>query len=120
MVVALCCFKWTWLEMRFNIGWIFYGVWIVVFALIVWRVRKPLGFRFSAISTVASIVLGMVVCRGVSGLFLIPACVIREGVGYTTWNIGTINVLIIAFLAICLIVIAILEYSGSRKRSSVS
>ncbi len=118
MVIALCCFKWTWLEMRFNVGWIFYGVWIIAFALIVWRVPKPLGFKFSVINTVVSLVIGLVVCRGVTGILLIPACVIREGVGFTTWNIDAINVTVFAFMAICLLIIAILEFAGPRKRSS--
>lgn len=116
MVIALCCFRWTWLEMRFNVGWIFYGVWIIAFALIVWRAPKPLGFKFSAINTVASIVLSLVICRSAAELLMVPAFVIREGVGLTTWNIDAINVTILAFIAICLLIIAILEFSGSRKR----
>lgn len=117
MVIALCCFRWTWLEMRFNVGWIFYGVWIIAFTLILWRIRNPLGLKFSVINTVVSFVLGLVICHGVSEILLVPACVIREGVGFTAWNIGTINVVALSFIVICLLVIAILELSGARKQS---
>ena len=52
MVIALAFSKWTWLEMRFNIGWIFYGAWIVLFVLLMWRSRKPFSFAFSCVNTV--------------------------------------------------------------------
>lgn len=115
MVIALAFNRWTWLEMRFNIGWIFFGAWIVMFVLLMWRTHKPLGFAFSSINTVACAILCTVLCGGLTQAQMIPACLIREGLHQIQWSIAALNVGILAFITICLLAIGALELDQRRR-----
>ena len=109
IVVALAFSKWTWLEMRFNVGWILYGVWIVSFVVLLWRTRKPLGFKFSVANTLLSLVLCFALSNGFAGIAMLPACLVREGVMQPAWNVGVINIVMLLFVAIFLLLIAFLD-----------
>lgn len=115
MVIALAFNRWTWLEMRFNIGWIFYGVWLVLFAILLWKARKPLGLAFSAINTAACAVLSTFLCGGLAQVRMIPACLIREGLHQSQWSIEALNICMIAFVVVCLIAIGALEPAANKR-----
>jgi len=112
MVIALAFNKWTWLEMRFNIGWIFYGTWIVLFVLLMWRRRKPFSFAFSCINTVLCAIASFALCGGVKQMLMIPACLVREGVFQVQWNITAVNIGMLLFTIIFLTAIALLDRKG--------
>lgn len=114
MVIALAFNKWTWLEMRFNIGWIFYGTWIVLFVLLMWRKRKPFSFAFSCINAALCAIVSFALCGGVKQMLMIPACLVREGVHQVQWNIAAVNVGMLLFIVVFLSVIALLDRKGGN------
>ncbi len=109
MAIALLFSKWTWLEMRFNIGWIFIGAWVAIFALILWRAEKPLGFAFSIANTLTCAIVYFALSGGFAGLQMVPASLVREGLRQTSWSIAAVNIGMLAFVGCCLAAIAALE-----------
>ena len=109
MAIALVFSKWTWLEMRFNVGWILIGAWVVLFALILWRVEKPLGLAFSIANALTCACVFFAFSGGIAGIQMIPASLLREGLHQIGWSIVAVNAGMLVFSAVCLVTIAVLE-----------
>ena len=100
MVVALLLSKWTWFEMRVNVGLVMYAVWVVLFLVCLWRVRKPFGVVFAIVNTAVCVAAAVVLSRGFIGVQVIPACLVREGLMQPQWVIANINQALIVFLVV--------------------
>lgn len=109
MVVALLFSKWTWFEMRVNVGWVLYGAWILLFVICLWRVKKPFGLVFSLVNTVICGIAIFFLSNGAIGVQIIPASLVREGLHQSQWVAGTVNTALVAFAVVCLVLIAALD-----------
>ena len=97
MLISVILFQNTWLEMRVNIGWIFFGLIILLFLLQVCtkRLKKiSATLAFSTLSLVISSV-SIYYMLGLERLKIIPASIIREGIMQNRIPFGTINILLI-------------------------
>ena len=99
MTISMLLGMWAWLGMRMNLGWIFYGCWIL-FAVILVLIRKlACGWKFTTINVAVCAVINFVVF-GMDKLKILPAARIREGIMMPTLKLGTVNTVIVAFLVI--------------------
>ena len=107
MLLSVCMFLNEWLEMRVNIGWVFFGLSGLLFLL--QAVIKPLG-KFCAAFTASALSL-VVSCSGIFLLLepesvkIIPASIIREGLMINRVPFVAINTAMIAFAVIGLLLI---------------
>ncbi|MBR4197019.1 MAG: hypothetical protein IKQ95_09950 [Synergistaceae bacterium] len=107
MLISVCLFLNEWLEMRVNIGWVFFGLSGLLFLL--QTVIKPLR-KFCATFTASAFSLavscsGIFLLLGSEGVKIIPASIIREGLMINRVSFATINTAMIAFAVIGLILI---------------
>jgi hypothetical protein len=100
MLAGAALFRITWLEMRVNVGWIFFALWgILTLVLAAWG-------RFSAKSpgiggTTANLLacgLGVFLLLGRARVFSVPAALVREGLGLPRLPFPWINAAIAGFL----------------------
>ncbi len=78
---SVALFSWTWLEMRVNIGLIFFAL-IALLALMFVITDRGFGTRF----TLASLFLCAAAVSAFAGagrVFALPAIIMREGLGMT-------------------------------------
>ena len=107
MLISVCLFKIEWLEMRVNIGWVFFGLSGLLFLLQL--VIHPLR-KFCATFTASALSLS-VSCSGIFLLLdsesvkIIPASIIREGLMINRVPFAAINTAMIALAVIGLILI---------------
>ena len=94
MLISVILFQNTWLEMRVNIGWIFFGLIILLFLLQVCTKRLKKISATLAFSTLSSSV-SIYYMLGLERLKIIPASIIREGIMQNRIPFGTINILLI-------------------------
>ncbi|MDR2180502.1 MAG: hypothetical protein LBP21_09350 [Synergistaceae bacterium] len=100
MLAGTALFRITWLEMRVNLGWIFFALWgILAVILGTWSrfFVKLLDVR----GTTANLCvcgLGIFLLSGRTRLFSTPAALIREGLGLTRLPFLWINATIAGFL----------------------
>ena len=113
MLISVCLFKIEWLEMRVNIGWVFFGLSGLLFLLqlVIHPLRKFCAtFTASALSLVISC-SGILLLLDSESVKIIPASIIREGLMINRVPFATINAAMIAFAVIGLILIYV-----TRKR----
>ena len=107
MLISVCLFQNEWLEMRVNIGWVFFAVSGLLFLL--QTVIKPLR-KFCATFTASALSL-VISCAGIFLLLdsesvrIIPASIIREGLMINRVPFVAINTAMIAFAVIGLLLI---------------
>lgn len=107
MLASVLMFQVTWLEMRVNIGWLFFGTVAVLFTLqtVIKPLRKICGtFTASALSLVVSCA-GVYSVLGFGSMKIIPASIIREGIMQTRIPFSTINTAIIITAVVGLAVV---------------
>ena len=101
MLVTAGLFRITLLEMAINMGWVFFGLWIL--SVLVWIT----GNRFFKLpipevrGTTANLLvcgLGVFFLLGKTRVFSIPAAIIREGLGLPRLPFLWINLTIVSFL----------------------
>ena len=105
MLMSVCLFRNTWLEMRVNLGWVFFGLTAILFMLqsVIKPLRRICGtFTASTLSLVISC-LGLWLMLGYEGLKIIPASIIREGLMMNRISFSAINTAMIATAIIGLI-----------------
>lgn len=98
MLISVVLFQNTWLEMRVNLGHVFFALAAVLFVLQVLAkpVRKICGtFRASTLSLMIS-GLSLWLMLGSEGMKIIPASIIREGIMQNHISFSIINTVIIA------------------------
>ena len=96
--MSVCLFRITWLEMRINLGWVFFGLTALLFMLqsVIKPLRRICGtFAASTLSLVTSC-LGLWLMLGCEGLKIIPASIIREGLMMNRISFSAINTAMIA------------------------
>lgn len=93
---------------KINIGWIFFGLWLGLFAVALIFRRFSCGVVFTVISTIASLTVTVWLCGSSGALGRKPAGIVRMGLGLRTVPFRTFNIIFVAFLIIGFIVIVLL------------
>ncbi len=107
MLISVCLFQNEWLEMRVNIGWVFFGLSGLLFLLqlVIHPLRKFCAtFTASALSLVISC-SGILLLLDSESVRIIPASIIREGLMINRVPFAAINTAMIAFAVIGLLLI---------------
>ncbi|MFD1671899.1 hypothetical protein ACFQ5M_07325 [Agrilactobacillus yilanensis] len=100
LLLATLCFNSTWLQMRMNIGYIFFGSFILLSLItsLIFRKRcRPFKIWQLVLSPALAVIIGIVVV-GAQRLTIIPATFIREGLHLTTLDFGLINLVLILIM----------------------
>ncbi len=102
MLISVILFQNTWLEMRVNIGWIFFGLIIMLFLLQVCTKRLRKIFATLAFSTISLLIssVNIYYILGLERLKIIPASIIREGIMQNRISFETINILLVIITVI--------------------
>ena len=118
MTAALLASKWTWLEMRFNVGWVFYGVWILTLLVFGCLRKLRFGWKFTAVNVAVCSAVDLAFF-GVKRLKVIPASLIREGAMQTWWKFGTINAVILTFVLVGFAAVLLLDLRRKKTVGAV-
>ena len=94
MLASVILFNNTWLEMRVNLGLIFFALTGLLF--IIFKFKALYGKKFALLSLIF-ISLTCWLILGSDGIAIIPAAIIREGLGLSL-SLNYINYMIYAFL----------------------
>ncbi|MCB2289930.1 hypothetical protein LGK97_09145 [Clostridium sp. CS001] len=117
MVVAITSFKSEWLEMRVNIGYIFFGTFIVLSVILsLISKRKPLNLRgmFTTVNLVLCVIYGTIL-YGLERLTVVPASILREGIHENKIPFEIINWMLIIIVVLGLI--AIIMFNKSKQKT---
>ena len=116
MTISMLLGMWAWLAMRMNLGWVFYGGW-VVFAIVLILIRKlSCGWKFTCINVAVCAVINFVVF-GFDKLKILPAARIREGIMMPTLKLSAVNTVMVAFLAIGFALVLFLNLRADKKKA---
>ena len=105
MLISVILFKFEWLEMRVNLGWVFFGLVIVLF-LLMGALKFFSSFFASMINLIISCA-GIFLLTGQEGISIIPASIIREGIRQSHIKFSTINYALIAIIIAGLVLVFI-------------
>ena len=109
MTLSMILGKNSWLNMRFNMGWIFIGLWILL-AIVFYFVKKvKTGTKFTVANLAVNVVIQALLV-GTKGLLITPASRLREGFMLSS-NVpfSTMNMIILAFTVIGLALVIFLN-----------
>ncbi len=107
MVLALICSDIPKISGPVNIGWIFFGLWLGLFALALIFKRFRCGTVFSAVSLIVSLGAVVLLC-GPAAIGRKPAGIVRMGLGLRTVPFSVFNAVFIAFIIAGFIITALL------------
>jgi|GEM_PF-518301 len=93
---------------KINIGWVFFGLWLGLFAISLLFKRFKCGVVFTLISTVISLAVTVYLCGSAGALGRKPAGIVRMGLGLRTVPFRTFNIIFTAFIVVGLITIVLL------------
>ena len=116
MTISMLLGMWAWLAMRINMGWIFYGLWLVLAIVFILIKKLACGWKFTCINVVVCAAINLVVF-GVDKLKILPAARVREGIMMYTLNLGLVNTIIMAFLVVGLALILFFGLKDSKKKA---
>lgn len=116
MTISMLLGMWAWLGMRINMGWIFYGLWLVLAVVFILIKKLACGWKFTAINLMVCAVVNFAVF-GIDKLKVLPAARVREGIMMYTLNLGLVNTVIVAFLVIGFALILLLGLKDSKKKA---
>ena len=116
MTISMLLGMWAWLGMRMNMGWIFYGLWLVLAIVLICIRKLHCGWLFTAINLVVCGAVNLMVF-GVDKLKILPAARVREGIMMYTLNLGLVNTVIVAFLVVGFALILFFGLKGSKKKA---
>lgn len=117
MVIAITCFKSEWLEMRVNIGYIFFGTFILL-AVILSLIWSKKQLKLSRVFTTANLFLCIIYAMmlyGFQRLKVVPASILREGLHKNKIPFSTINWVLLIILILGLGIIIIFNKSKQKK-----
>lgn len=117
MLVSLICFKSEWLEMRVNVGWILFGLWLVFTIAAAWFLRRGKR-KLSPVFTLANLVVCLaaaIFLYGPRRLAVVPAAIIREGLHMTQIPFLFVNLVILLCLAAGLVLLFVRQTTNSFK-----
>lgn len=113
--IVLTLFNNTWIQMRVNLGLVFFLLWLglCLLGLVLFRHRRQVpGLLFSAVN--------LAVCSGycllsygLKRLLVVPAALIREGLGLPVLPFATINYVLAGFILIGFLFIL---YAGIKRK----
>lgn len=108
MVVSLICSGIPKITGAMNIGWVYLGLWLGLFAIALLFRKFKCGTVFTLISVVVSLAAVYLLCGSPAALGRKPAGIVRMGLGLRTVPLTTFNIIFIAFIVIGFIIIALL------------
>ena len=108
MVLALICSGIPAIAGPINIGWVFLGLWLAVFAVLMIIRKLSCGPVFTAVSAAVSIAAIYFLCGSPAALARKPAGILRMGIGLRTVPLGTFNMIFIVVLVVGFIIIVLL------------
>ncbi len=94
LLLATFLFNYTWLQMRVNIGYLFFALWLVL--IILWELalrRRQVKPGFTVVSALLTIAIALLV-EGRENLLIIPAAFIREGLHLESISFTSINLVL--------------------------
>ena len=119
MVIAITSFKSEWLEMRVNIGYIFFGAFLVI-TLILSLISRRKQLKLNGVFTI----LNLFLCTGYAlilynfqRLKVVPASIIREGIHKNKIPFSTINFILLVIIVLGLVMIIISKISKQKKNN---
>lgn len=121
LTAAILAFQNQWLEMRMNIGYIIPMVMVAAFAILTAAELlkgKKASFEMSSRVTIVNILIctiTSILTLGQERIKVVPAVIIREGIGMTRLSFGRVNTVLIIALVIGLGVIML---EGNLKSSN--
>ncbi len=117
MAIAVLCTRSISLAMRVNVGWIFYGGWLILFLLSLMFSSLKCGTRFTVINAVfCSLVI--LVGSG-SAIMVTPAATARMGIGMVDAPLGLFNTIIMAFVAVGFLLVIVLNSRRKKKAAAM-
>lgn len=119
MAIALGCFKSEWLEMRVNIGYIFFASTIILSIIsFILQKNKPIKFdlKFTLINTIIMSAYGIFL-YGFKRIQIVPASIVREGLHQTKLPFSLINNIFLIII-VCGIIVTILDEILLKKKMS--
>ena len=119
MSIALSCFKSEWLEMRVNIGYIFFASTLILSIILFIALKKKsrkLNLKFTLINSIIMFFYGIFL-YGFKRIQIVPASIIREGIHQTRIPFSTINNVILIFLICGIIYLIVDEFLLKKKKS---
>ena len=114
VAVSAALFQNTWLEMRVNMGLVLFALFALFFVI-----SEIWSARFSLLFTTASLVVtgaAGAFFLGVSRVCVLPALIIREGLGARFVSVSAINAAVAAFVVIGYFLILWNGLRGGRRR----
>ena len=106
LTAAILAFQNQWLEMRMNIGYIIPIVMVGAFAILAaaeLRIRKKVSFGMSSRFTIINILIctiTSILTLGLERIKVVPAVILREGIGMTRLSFGRVNTVLVIALVI--------------------
>lgn len=119
MAIALSCFKSEWLEMRVNIGYIFFASTLILSIILFIALKKKsrkLNLKFTLINSIIMFFYGIFL-YGFKRIQIVPASIIREGIHQTRIPFSTINNVILIVLICGIIYLIVDEFLLKKKKS---
>ncbi len=108
MVLALVCSGVPKITGAVNIGWVYLGLWLGLFALTALFRKFKCGPVFTLISTIISLAAVYMLCGSPAALGRKPAGIVRMGLGLRTVSMTTFNIIFAAFIIIGFIIVVLL------------
>lgn len=117
MTLSIILGRWAWLNMRINMGWIFFGMWLIV-AIVFCCVKKlNCGWRFTIVCVGANLIL-QVLMIGMKGMGRTIASRIREGLMMSSFvSFETINIAVTILAVLGLVLVLYLTTNKAKKES---
>jgi len=108
MVLALVCSGVPVITGKINIGWVYLGLWLGLFALALLFRKFSCGTVFTLISTVMSIAAIYLLCGSPAALGRKPAGIVRLGLGLRTVPLTTFNIIFTVLIIAGFIILVLL------------
>ena len=117
MTLSIILGKWAWLNMRINMGWIFFGMWLIV-AIVFCCIKKlNCGWKFTATCVATNLIL-QVIMIGMKGMGIIIASRIREGLMMSSYvPFGTINIIVTILAVLGFALVLYLTTNRTKKEA---
>jgi uncharacterized membrane protein YdjX (TVP38/TMEM64 family) len=93
---------------KINIGWVFLGLWLGLFALALLFRKFKCGTVFTIVSVIVSLACIYLLCGTPAALGRKPAGIVRMGLGLRTVPLTTFNIIFIVFIVAGFIIAALL------------
>ncbi|MCB2313525.1 hypothetical protein LGL55_20955 [Clostridium tagluense] len=117
LVIAITSFKSEWLEMRINIGYIFFVTFIFL-SVILSLIPRRKQLKLSGVFTTANLFICTIYAMALYGfqrLKTVPASIIREGIHINKIQFSVINLVLLIIIILGLVLIIIFDKSKQKK-----